>query len=310
MTTERRTISRAAVRLTSCAPCSAYASWAPGAVSWSQQARSGRTRLVQGQLLDRVARDAPRPQLVQLQPVDDERLAAPEPGQLAVGARRNGRRLRMRVEDGELEAVVLEEPHLGIDVELVPVRRRELVPAAHVPLRDAVAEDDHAAALVRRLLGGVRMELLPDGRRNHHQSVASIDSSTSASAALQNGAERYFQPPSARTQATVEPSGSSSAIRRATWTTAPDETPAKIPSRSRSARTAITDDWFETSSLRSSCETSRIGGTYPSSSDRRPITGSPGSGSAATTIASGFASRTRRPVPISVPPVPRPATTA
>ena len=43
--------------------------------------------------------------------------------------------------------------------------------------------------------------------------------------------------------------------------TAPDETPAKIPSRSSSSRTLAAASAFETSSLRSSFETSRIGGT-------------------------------------------------
>src|SRR6185312_12517939 len=169
-------------------------------------------------------------------------------------------------------------------------------------------EDEHAAALVRRLLGGVGVELGADVGRDYHQSVLSIDSSTFS--ARQKSPERYFQPPSASTHATTEPSGSSSAIRRATWTTAPDETPAKMPSRSSSARAAAAASVFETSSLRSSCETSSTGGTYPSSSERSPITGSPGSGSAATTCTPGNASRSRRPAPISVPPVPSPATSA
>src|SRR5579862_8831738 len=105
----------------------------------------------------------------------------------------------------------------------------------------------------------MRLQLGADCRRNYHQSDASIERSTSD--AFQNGAERYFQPASARTQTTVEPPGNSSAIRRATWTTAPEDTPAKIPSRSSSARTAATASAFDTSSLRSSFETSRIGGT-------------------------------------------------
>ena len=82
----------------------------------------------------------------------------------------------------------------------------------------------------------------------------------STSAASQKSALRYFQPASASTQTTT-PSSSSAASVRATCTTAPAETPAKIPSRSRSARTARTDSSFETSTFRSSFETSRIGGT-------------------------------------------------
>ena len=56
---------------------------------------------------------------------------------------------------------------------------------------------------------------------------------------------------------------------------------------------------------------SMIGGMKPSSSERRPCTGSPCIGSAATILtASPSASFSRRPLPISVPPVPRPATNA
>jgi hypothetical protein len=141
------------------------------------------------------------------------------------------------------------------------------------------------------------------------KSVLSIDRSRSA-LSFQNGADRYFQPASARTQTIVDPPGRSSAIRRATWTTAPAETPPKIPSRSSSTRSPTTDSAFETRSLRSSCETSRMGGTYPSSIERKPMTGSPGNGSAAATTTSRFVSRRRAPAPIRVPPVPSPATRA
>ena len=53
-----------------------------------------------------------------------------------------------------------------------------------------------------------------------------------------------------------------------------------------------------------------IGGMNPSSSERRPCTSSPCSGSAATIFVLGSCSFRRRPLPISVPPVPRPATNA
>ena len=54
-----------------------------------------------------------------------------------------------------------------------------------------------------------------------------------------------------------------------------------------------------------------IGGMKPSSSERSPCTGSPCIGSAATILtASPKVSFRRRPLPISVPPVPRPATKA
>src|SRR4051794_23366284 len=133
----------------------------------------------------------------------------------------------MRVEDGELVTVVLEEPDRRVDLELVAVRRRQTVAPADVPVGDAVAEDEHAAALVRRFLLRMRAQLRADLGRHYHQSVASIDSSTSSS--NQNGADRYFHPPSASTQTSVAPSGASSASWRATWTTAPDETPVKMP---------------------------------------------------------------------------------
>src|SRR5579871_6583637 len=112
----------------------------------------------------------------------------------------------MRVEDRELVALVLQEPHLRVDLELVPVGRGEAVPPAQVPLGDTVTERDHPAALVRCLLGRVLVELRSDLLRDYHQSVDSIDSSTSA--ARQNSPERYFQPPSASTATTTDPSGS------------------------------------------------------------------------------------------------------
>src|SRR5205807_3412145 len=94
--------------------------------------------------------------------------------------------------------------------------------------------------------------------RDYHQTVRSIERSTSS--ASQKSAERYFQPPSARI-ATTTPSSRSAASLRATCTTAPAETPAKMPSSSSSARTARTESSLETRTLRWSFETSRIGGT-------------------------------------------------
>ena len=96
-----------------------------------------------------------------------------------------------------------------------------------------------------------------------------MDGPTPPFLSAQKGALRYFQPPSASTQTTT-PSSSSPAIFRATWSTAPDEPPAKIPSSSSSARTPSTDSSFVTSTFRSRRDTSRIGGTYPSASERRP----------------------------------------
>ena len=53
-----------------------------------------------------------------------------------------------------------------------------------------------------------------------------------------------------------------------------------------------------------------IGGMKPSSSERRPWTSSPCIGSAATILVSGSCSFSLLPTPISVPPVPSPATNA
>jgi hypothetical protein len=91
---------------------------------------------------------------------------------------------------------------------------------------------------------------------------------------------------------------------------APAETPAKIPSSSRSLRVQMIASRLETMILRSKSEMSMIGGMKPSSSERRPWTSSPCIGSAATISVSGSASLRRRPLPIRVPPVPRPPTKA
>src|SRR5206468_656029 len=119
-----------------------------------------------------------------------------------------------------------------------------------VTLGRAVAEDDQAAGLVRLLGARVLFELNADPGRDHHQSASSIPASTSRPVS-QNGAERYFQPASART-ATTTPSSSSAASLRATCMTAPEETPAKMPSRSSSACRPATASALETSNFRSS----------------------------------------------------------
>src|SRR5690606_15579378 len=108
-------------------------------------------RLRDGELLDVVPGDLPGAQLVVLQAVDEERAARPEARELAVRPRWDRLGLRMGVEDGELVAVVLQEPHLRVDLELVAVGGGEPVAAADVALGPSVAEDDQAAALVRRL---------------------------------------------------------------------------------------------------------------------------------------------------------------
>src|SRR5918999_1477804 len=122
----------------------------------------------------------------------------------------------------------------------------------------AGAQEDQPAGLVRRFGAGVLLEGAPHRGGDYHQTLRSIERSTSS--ASQNCADRYFQPPSAST-ATTTPSSSSAASRRATWRTAPEETPANTPSASRRARTPSTDSSFETSTFRSRRDTSRTGGT-------------------------------------------------
>src|ERR1044072_765462 len=79
---------------------------------------------------------------------------------------------------------------------------------------------------------------------------------------------------------TTLPSSSSPAIRTAIEAIAPDDTPAKIPSSSASRRVQTMASWLVTKIFRSSSERSMIGGMKPSSSERRPCTGSPCIGSA------------------------------
>ena len=114
------------------------------------------------------------------------------------------------MDDGELVALVLEEPEVWIDFQLEAVRRLGCVPAGLVAVGDAVAQDEQAAALVRQLPSRVLGERLAHGRRHYHHSLLS-----SISLPSQKSAERYFQPPSASTQTTT-PSSSSAARRRAT----------------------------------------------------------------------------------------------
>src|SRR5918996_623199 len=210
------------------------------------------------QRFDRSVSDSPRGELVGPQCVDEVRPAGPETDVLDVSPGRARRRRDVGVEDGELVALVLEEPRLGVDVELEPVRGLGVVAARGVVVGHAGAEGDHSAGLVRLLCAGVLGELRTDRPGDYHQTERPIASSTSS--ASQKPAERYFQPPSARTHATT-PSSSSSASRSAAWMTAPDETPPKNPSLSSRRRSPATDSSFDTRSFRSSFETSRIGGT-------------------------------------------------
>src|SRR3954466_473139 len=117
------------------------------------------------------------------------------------------------MEDGELVAVVFGVPDLRIvELELEAVRRRRGVASRLVALGAAVAQQHEPAGLVRCFLLRVHDKGRPHLRRNHHQTVRSIECSTSS--ASQKSADRYFQPPSAKI-ATTTPASSSDASLRA-----------------------------------------------------------------------------------------------
>jgi hypothetical protein len=70
------------------------------------------------------------------------------------------------VEDGELVALVLQEPVVGAPrFELEAVRALHPVAAGEVALGDAVAEGDEPAGFVRSLRPGVLLERVADGLR-------------------------------------------------------------------------------------------------------------------------------------------------
>ena len=81
------------------------------------------------------------------------------------------------------------------------------------------------------------------------------------------------------------------ASRAAATSTAPHDGPAKMPSRKTRSRSAAIASRFETRYFASSSAGSKISGMKPSSSERRPWTCSPGSGSAATIRTPGLCSR-------------------
>ena len=101
-----------------------------------------------------------------------------------------------------------------------------------------------------------------------------------------------------RRRSTTLPSSSSPAMRTAMEAIAPLETPANTPSSSSSLRVQMIASRLVTKILRSSSEMSMIGGMKPSSSERRPCTGSPCIGSAAT-IFDVLAERLLQPPPVA-----------
>src|SRR4029453_667956 len=71
----------------------------------------------------------------------------------------------------------------------------------------------------------------PSASPVYHHKVSETFFSARSSSGAHAWVDRYFHPPSARRH-TTSPRSSSDATRRPTWSTAPDEMPAKTPSRS------------------------------------------------------------------------------
>src|SRR5918994_834029 len=206
------------------------------------------------------------------------------------------------------------DPHEVFGVDGVHVRAGVCVAGRVVGTGHAIRQGtgEETARLVGDLGAGVGNELLRKRSRDpepaaHHSSEPSSSSSSSSRSRVHRSAERYFHPPSARSTTTVPPS-ISPATRTATAIAAPHDRPAKMPSSASRRRTPITASRLVTRTLSSSTDSSSTGGTNPSSSDRRPWTCSPGIGSAATIRTPGRRDFRKRPTPVSVPPVPRPAT--
>src|SRR4029078_12825697 len=157
--------------------------------------------------------------------------------------------------------------------------------------------EGHAGVAERRRAAGAHHQLTPPSR----------SASISSRSRVKVPALRYFQPPSG-SSATIVPDVIRWASRAAATSTAPQNGPPKIPSRSTRSRSAAIASALLTRYFASSIDGSRISGTNPSSSERRPWTPSPGSGSAATIRTPGFARRRYRPTPMSGALVPTPAT--
>src|SRR3954465_8140870 len=175
------------------------------------------------------------------------------------------------------------------------------LPAQRVPaLAGGTVADDDPARPVRVLAASVLDQRLDHrggnrhGRRprrpGHHQLIPPSSSSPiSSRSRLYVPADRYFHPPSGSSTTTV-PDRIWRISRAAATSTAPEDGPAKMPSRKTRSRSAASDSRLETRNFATSTSGSRISGTKPSSSERRPWTFSPGSGSAATTRTPGLRS--------------------
>ena len=198
---------------------------------------------------------------------------------------------------------------LGID--LVAIRRGRLVrgrlePEGRAAARRRRVADDQAAGLVRVVGPGMRDDRLADRggqrRRRRPGMVSHRRGSPPVDAAFE-GVFHVVEVGRERAGREVLPAAvgeqrddraatsSSSASRAAATSTAPHDGPAKIPSRNTSSRSAAMASRFETRYFASISDGSRISGTNPSSSERRPWTSSPGSGSAATIRTPGLCSR-------------------
>jgi hypothetical protein len=124
------------------------------------------TALLDDGLDHRVAVDPPRGQFAGVGPQDQVRPVLPEPRVLDVCPRGSRRRGPVRVKDGELVAVVLEEPDFRRDLQAEPVGGRLCVAAPLVANGLASAQDDEPAGLVRRLCSCVFQELGANLGRN------------------------------------------------------------------------------------------------------------------------------------------------
>jgi hypothetical protein len=124
------------------------------------------TALLDDGLDHRVAVDPPRGQFPGVGPQNQVRTVLPEPRVLDVCPRRSRWRGPVRVKDGELVAVVLQEPDLRSDLEAKPVRGRLRVPAPLVPNGLTVAQDDEPTGLVRCLRSRVLQKFGADLGRN------------------------------------------------------------------------------------------------------------------------------------------------
>src|SRR5205807_8417212 len=99
--------------------------------------------------------EPPGRELARIRAQDQPRPSSPQAGPFEIGTRGARGRGGVRVEDGELVALVLEKPGLRLDLETEPVRRGFCVASALVPPGAVRLQQAETARFVRRLLAGV-----------------------------------------------------------------------------------------------------------------------------------------------------------